>query len=630
MTTHPTIDPRPLSARKVDHDTTGNPDLDEAHVAFLRDRAHFVRTETVRLISIAKTGHYASSFSAAEIFAVLYYDTLRLHFADPDNHDRDRFLLGKGHAAVGLYPLLADWGFLETAVLDEYTRLGNPLGDHPDMTRVPGVDFSSGSLGHALSTGMGMALAARQDGRDYNVFALLGDGEQHEGQIWEAAMGAAHHKLSNLVAIVDRNMYSLDGPVDDVVGLEPLAQKWESFGWDVFEVDGHDVEAVATCLRTVTARESDRPAVVIAHTVKGKGIEYMEKGFGWHLGWLDEEDEAAAYAELDSGPVKDGATLSERSWSLTDLLDQAPGFSALSEVLIELTAEGRPITVGTADLKYSNGLVRYEEAHPDRFVQFGISEQNMVSAAAGLAAAGREPYISTFASFLALLCCEQIRTDTAYTQLPVRLIGHHAGITLGFYGTSHHATEDLGIMRTIANMTVVAPADGNALASLIRDLKDHQGPAYFRVGRGRDEQVYAPGVDLVAGTAYVHRTGSDGTIIATGSMVAPSIEAARRLAAEGLDVGVLDMHTIKPLDNDAVLTALEQSPAILTVEEHSTIGGLGGAVAEVLAEATLPSRLTRHGMPDEYSLIGPPTHLYRHYGLDADGIVEQARTAFAR
>ncbi|SFP32258.1 MULTISPECIES: transketolase [Actinomadura] len=270
-------------------------------VDLIRERALFARLETVRLISIAKTGHYASGFSCAEILATLYYGVMDLRRGEPDWPDRDRFLFGKGHAAATLYPLLADWGFFDPSELDGYTRLGSAFGDHPDMTRIPGIDFSSGSLGHALSTGTGMALGLRMQGRPSNVYVLLGDGELHEGQIWEAALAAAHHRVSNLVAIVDRNGYSLDGRVDDVTGIEPLAGKWRAFGWEVHEVDGHDAGALLTLLRSLAADpDRARPAAVIAHTVKGKGISYMERDFGWHLGWLAEPDEINAIDELRS------------------------------------------------------------------------------------------------------------------------------------------------------------------------------------------------------------------------------------------------------------------------------------------------------------------------------------------
>jgi transketolase len=278
---------------------TTTEELGPAQIAKLKERALFVRLETVRLIGIAKVGHYASAFSAAEIFATLYYHTMRLRRGEPKWPDRDRFLMGKGHAAVGLFPILADWDFFPKSLLDGYTRLGNPLGDHPDMRKVPGIDFSSGSIGHALSGGLGMALGARLQRRDFNAYALLGDGEMQEGQVWEAALSAAHHRARNLIAIVDRNGYQLDGRVDDIMGIEPLAAKWRAFGWEVHEVDGHDVVALATLLGKINADTGRQtPACIIARTIKGKGISYMETEPGWHLGYLAPEDEAAAIAEL--------------------------------------------------------------------------------------------------------------------------------------------------------------------------------------------------------------------------------------------------------------------------------------------------------------------------------------------
>ena len=323
-------------------------------------------------------------------------------------------------------------------------------------------------------------------------------------------------------------------------------------------------------------------------------------------------------------------SLHEGSWHLLMVLEQAPGLHALADTLSDLADEGLPVVACTADLKYSNGLVRFQERQPDRFFQFGISEKNMVSAAAGLATTGLQPYVATFASFLALLCCEQIRTDVAYPRLPVRLIGHHAGITLGFYGTSHHATEDLAVMRSIAELTVVAPADAPSFVAAIRAGLHHDGPIYFRIGRGRDPGVYPDGdLDLELGTAIAHGEGSDLTIVATGSMVHPALAASAALRERGYSVGVLDMHTVKPLDAEAVVRAAGSSRLLMTVEEHNVLGGLGGAVAEVVAESGAGVRLHRHGIRDEYALIGPPTHLYRHYRLDAEGIEAEALTLLA-
>lgn len=273
-------------------------------IALLRDKARYIRLETIRLIEIAKVGHYSSVFSCAEIFAALYYDVMRLRAGEPDWPDRDRFLMGKGHAAVGLFPVLADHGFISRELLDGYTRLGSPLGDHPDMTKVPGIDFSSGSIGHALSNGIGMALGGRMNQRPYHVFVMLGDGEMQEGQVWEAALFAGHNRLSRLIAIIDRNGYQLDGKVDDVVGVESLRDKWTAFGWEVHEVDGHDLNALTHTLRKLKADGTrQKPACLIARTVKGRGVSFMETEPGWHLGYLAPADAQIAIDEIQSQEI---------------------------------------------------------------------------------------------------------------------------------------------------------------------------------------------------------------------------------------------------------------------------------------------------------------------------------------
>lgn len=276
----------------------------EDEIAYLRDRAKFIRLETIRLIEIAKVGHYTSVFSAAEAFAALHYDVMTINRADPKDPQRDRFLMGKGHAAVGLFPIYEEFGWISKEVLDNYTRLGNPLGDHPDMRKVPGVDFSSGSIGHALSAGVGMALGGRLDNLEFTTFVMTGDGEMQEGQVWEAALSAAHHKLRNLVCIVDRNGFQLDGSVDDVIGIEPLDEKWRAFGWDVQVVDGHNLSDLTATLRWAKADTArTRPLCIISKTLKGKGVTYMETEPGWHLGYLTPEDAERAIKEIESRTI---------------------------------------------------------------------------------------------------------------------------------------------------------------------------------------------------------------------------------------------------------------------------------------------------------------------------------------
>lgn len=277
-----------------------------ALVAHLADKAKFVRRETVRLTRIAGAGHYTATFSAAELFAALYYVQLRFRPAEPAWPERDRFVLSKGHAAIGLYPVLADVGFFPAALLDDYTRLGSVFGDHPDMRKVPGADFSSGSLGHGLSVALGMALAANVRGAGYLTYCMLGDGELAEGQIWSAAMAAGHFNVGNLIAIVDRNKLSIDGATESVMGVEPLDQKFAAFRWDVRRIDGHDLDAVLDEFAAIRASRSAKPIAIIAETVKGRGVQRMEFDRDWHVGNLTGQDYDDVLAEIEAGlqPVR--------------------------------------------------------------------------------------------------------------------------------------------------------------------------------------------------------------------------------------------------------------------------------------------------------------------------------------
>jgi transketolase len=265
----------------------------------IRARANMIRRETIRLIDVAGSGHYTSVYSAAEVLSTLYSGVMRLA-EDPHWAERDRLILSKGHVAVGVYPLLAERGYIGSELLDQYTRLGNPLGDHPDMRRVPGIDFSSGSLGHGLSIAVGMAQAARLRGLDdVRIWVLLGDQELNEGQVWEAAQAASHFKLGNICAIVDRNQMGLDGLTEDVMTIEPIAGRFSAFGWNVGSVDGHDPSALFATFRSLPASTGEIPTCVIANTVKGKGVGYMELSRTWHLGYLAPSDAEATLKELE-------------------------------------------------------------------------------------------------------------------------------------------------------------------------------------------------------------------------------------------------------------------------------------------------------------------------------------------
>ena len=328
--------------------------------------------------------------------------------------------------------------------------------------------------------------------------------------------------------------------------------------------------------------------------------------------------------------MKDQSTgpLDPASWNIETSLVRLTALTMADE-LVKMAEERDDIVVLTADLASSNGLSAFRDRFPDRFINTGIAEQNMMSIAAGLAAAGLIPFVSTFASFASLLCAEHLRTDMAYTKMPVRVLAHHAGISMGFYGTSHHAVEDIAITRAMAGMHVVSAADGNATRGLLRASLDVPGPVYIRIGRGAEKPVYDGIPSFEPGRFVPLRYGPAATIIATGIGVKAALDAAETLANEGISLTVLDAVWIKPLDAEAILAAARDTGAILTVEEHNPNGGLGGAVAEVLAESGIACRFRRHALPDDYALVAPPTHLYRHYGMTGEGVEEAVRRLLA-
>lgn len=247
----------------------------------LKRVANVIRQDIISMLVTAKSGHPGGSLSAADIVATLFFNEMRINPKDPKWGDRDRFVLSKGHAAPVLYSALAEKGYFPKEELQGLRQTGHMLQGHPDMKKTPGVDMSTGSLGQGLSAANGMAMAGKLDGKDYRVYALLGDGEMAEGQVWEAAMAAAHYKLDNLTAILDYNGLQIDGKTDSVMSSAPLAQKWQAFCWHVIEVDGHDIDALLAGF--AEAKEvKGKPTMIIAKTVKGKGVSFMEDQAGWH------------------------------------------------------------------------------------------------------------------------------------------------------------------------------------------------------------------------------------------------------------------------------------------------------------------------------------------------------------
>ncbi|MCL5986423.1 MAG: transketolase [Actinobacteria bacterium] len=250
-------------------------------ISDLEARAKEMRREMVRMVQIAGSGHLAPALSCADIVTALYFKVLKINPRDPKDEDRDRFLLSAGHKCLALYVALAMTGYFQMEALNTFLQFGSMLGGHPDSSKIPGVEISTGALGHGLPIGVGMGLGGKLLKKDYKIYVLLGDGEISEGSNWEAASAASHFKLDNLIGIIDRNGLCADGYISEVMNVEPLVDKWSDFGWETREIDGHNMEQIVSVLENMPVK-NDKPTMIIANTIKGKGVSFMENRYEWH------------------------------------------------------------------------------------------------------------------------------------------------------------------------------------------------------------------------------------------------------------------------------------------------------------------------------------------------------------
>ncbi|HHT9127607.1 MAG TPA: transketolase [Candidatus Wujingus californicus] len=272
-------------------------DIQVLNIKSLEERAKIIRRYVIKMLAKAGSGHPGGSLSAVDLLVVLFYNKMRHNPQQPKWQDRDRFILSKGHGCPALYAILADMGYFSVDKLETLRQFGSILQGHPCMKTTPGIEISSGSLGQGLSVGLGIALAAKLDKKDYRTYVMLGDGEIEEGQIWEAAMAASHYKAENLCAILDQNELQIDGFIHDVMSSHPISAKWRSFGWHVIEINGHDYNAIIDAYNEAE-KIKGRPTIIVAKTVKGKGVSFMENQVDWHGKAPTKEEAEKALAEL--------------------------------------------------------------------------------------------------------------------------------------------------------------------------------------------------------------------------------------------------------------------------------------------------------------------------------------------
>ena len=661
--------------------TTGNV-IREYTIDQLREAANLMRGYDLVALCAAGSGHAGGTLSIMDITAALYLRAARHDPANPAWSDRDRIIWSAGHKAPSLYLGLAFAGFCPLDDVVTLRKLGSPFQGHPHWTKLPGVEVSTGSLGQGLSISVGMALAARLDNRNNKIFCLMGDGEQQEGQVWEAAMEAGHFHLDNLIAIIDCNRLQIDGWVKDVMQVEPLASKYASFGWKVMHADGHDMQALVTVLEEARSVQG-QPVVILAATVKGKGVSFMENQAGWHGKTPNREELNAALNDLGLAeriPVEQllararsyqseaehklDASMPHFSrdywWNAAESMKVAmePTRKGLGQSLAANGGDERVVCLGL-DISGSITISEFHAGKPERaqrWISMGIAEQSATAAAAGLAREGKLPVVGSYATFSAARNLDQIRVSVCYSNLNVMIVGAHAGVSVGPDGATHQALEDLFAMMGLPNMSVVVPCDVvEARKATTHLLLQHVGPKYIRFAREATPIVTSETTPFVFGKANRIRLrheaanfaeafetrldhdcmdeGEDLTIIACGPEVPEAMRAAWILKREyGYTARILNMHTLKPVDHDAIIRAALETGAIVTAEEHQ-IGALAGRVSMVLTETPelygRPVITAAIGVKDRFGDSGAPWELVKALQVSAEHIVVKAAELMA-
>jgi transketolase len=603
-------------------------------IEMIREKARRLSIYSMMSTTAAGSGHPTSCLSAAELAAGAFFYAMKFDPKHPNSPDGDRFVLSKGHAAPLLYAALAEAGVFPVSRVMTLRQFSSELEGHP-TPRVPGVDAATGSLGQGLSVGAGLAIGAKLDKSDTRVYVLLGDGEMAEGQVWEAAAFAAHYKLDNLIALADVNALGQSEHTMYEHHLEIYRKKFESQGWLTEVIDGHDVAAVLAALDHARAADG-KPFAILARTEKGHGVSFAEGKDGWHGKPFSKEQLAKALSAF--GPAIDVPPDPGRSYERTTLPQppdfpalEPPGYSlgqtmatreAYGQALKKLGAVNPHIVAITGDVKNSTFSEIFGTAYPERFFQGYIAEQNLVSAAVGLAARGKVPFADTFACFLSR-AYDQVRM-AAISRSNINLAGSHCGVSIGEDGPSQMALEDLAMFRAIHGCAVLYPADAVAAERLTELMARRPGINYIRTSRPKTPVIYSAEEKFpIPGFKVVRQSAKDSaTVVAAGVTLFEALKAADELKRQGIAVRVLDLYCVKPIDGKALAEHLRATAGkLVTVEDHYPEGGLGEAVVTALADAGIaPGRYRRlavTSMPHS----GKPEELLDAFGISARHIV---------
>ena len=590
--------------------------------------AQQLRVDSVRAAAAANSGHPTSSMSAADLMAVLFTKYLRYDFDAPENGANDHLVFSKGHASPLLYSLYKAAGAIDDEELLTFREFGSRMEGHP-TPELPWVDVATGSLGQGLPISVGIALAAdRLERSDLRVWVLCGDSELAEGSMWEAFEHAGYVGLGNLIAIVDVNRLGQRGPTMHEWDTSSLAARASACGWDVQEIDGHDLDAIDAAY--ARAQEADRPAVIFARTKKGSGVAAVEDKENQHGKPL--ADPEAAIEELGgirSLSVSVQPPPQPQPFEIEKAQVERPSYE-LGEKVATRAAYGDALAwLGSIDEKVvaldgevgnSTYAERFAAKHPDRFFEMYIAEQQMIAAAIGMQTRGWKPFASSFGAFLSR-AYDFVRMG-AISQADLKLCGSHVGVSIGPDGPSQMALEDIASLRAVFGSVVLYPSDANQTVQLLDAMREYYGISYLRTTREATPVLYGPDETFEIGGSHTVRTSAEDTVtlIGAGITLRECLTAADELAEKGISARVIDLYSVKPVDTETLLTAADETQALVTVEDHWPEGGIGETVAGVLADAGAGTPLVRlavSGRPGS----GPPASLLSAAGIDAESIV---------
>jgi transketolase len=600
--------------------------------------ARQLRADSIRCSTAAGSGHPTSSLSAADLMAVLLGGHLRYDWSEPSNPANDHLIFSKGHASPLNYALFRAAGGITDQELLTFRQFGSRLEGHPTPV-VPWVDVATGSLGQGLPIAVGIALAGKRVlDAPYHVWTLTGDSELAEGSIWEGLDHAGHERLSNFTAIFDVNRLGQRGPTELEWNLDAYAARVSAFSCEPIVVDGHDLAAIDAALER--ARRAERPTVIVAKTVKGRGVSFLEDKEGWHGKALDEKQARRALAEIGDVTSRTFPTLKPDPWQppkrpaarraeWRTYREPVATRKAYGEALAALGASRADVVVLDGEVSNSTHAEDFKKTAADRFFEMYIAEQQMVATAVGMQVVGLVPFASTFAAFMTR-AFDFIRM-AAISRASIRLCGSHCGVSIGEDGPSQMALEDLAMMRAVHGSTVLYPCDANQTARLVGVMTDHEGISYLRTTREKTPILYIDRLDdfRVGGSRIVRGGAADDAVVvvAAGITVHEAIKAADELKGT-IKVRVIDAYSVKPIDAASLIDALRVSQGrVCVVEDHWPEGGLGDAVLAALADAGVMHEVERfaHLAVRDMPGSGKPAELLDAAGISARHIADTVR-----